>query len=379
MAKIGLDLRFWRQGTGGLGRYSRNLLQELLKIDQINTYVAILTPADKAEFDLQAPNLQELIVEVPHYSLAEQRQLAKILTSQKFDLVHFTHFNHPIRYRGAFVVTLHDLIMHLYPSPAQQKSLIKNLAYRAVIRDCRRAAKIIVPSEATKQDLVKILRFPVEKIVITPEGSEGIFRPHNSEEIKAIKAKFKLPEQFLLFVSRWTHYKGLPTLLEAYQQLQKTHSQLGLVICGSPEKNSEVVEAQVRQLAAANPLVITPGFVSDVDLAALYSAATVYVHPSLYEGFGIMILEAMAAGVPVVTSNVSSLPEVVGEAGLLIDPKSPPEIASAIERILSDSTLAKELIRKGYERVKQYSWKRMAEQTLTVYKEILGQEKNLDD
>lgn len=372
MAKIGLDLRFWRQGTGGLGRYSRNLLQELLKIDQTNTYTAILTPADKAEFDLQAPNLQELIIEVPHYSLAEQRQLAKILTNQKFDLVHFTHFNHPIRYRRPFVVTIHDLIMHLYPSPAQQKSFLKNLAYRAVIRDCRRADKIIVPSQATKQDLVRMLRFPAEKIVVTPEGSEEIFRHHSSEEIKAIKTKFDLPEQFLLFVSRWTHYKGLPALLEAYQQLQKTHPQLGLVICGSPEKNSETVEAQVRQLAATNPLVVTPGFVSDADLAALYSAATVYVHPSLYEGFGIMILEAMAAGVPVVTSNVSSLPEVVGEAGLLVDPKSSAEIASAVERIMNDATLAKELIRKGYERVTHYSWVKMAEQTLAVYKEVLG-------
>lgn len=372
MAKIGLDLRFWRQGTGGLGRYSRNLLQELLKIDQTNTYTAILTPADKAEFDLQAPNLQELIIDVPHYSLAEQRQLAKILTNQKFDLVHFTHFNHPIRYRQPFVITIHDLIMHLYPSPAQRRSLIKNLAYRAVIRDCRRAAKIIVPSEATKQDLVKILRFPLEKIIVTPEGSEAIFRPHSPEEIRGIKAKLKLPEQFLLFVSRWTHYKGLPALLEAYQQLQKTHPQLGLVICGSPEKNSEAVETQVRQLAAANPLVVTPGFVSDADLATLYSAATVYVHPSLYEGFGIMILEAMAAGAPVVTSNVSSLPEVVGEAGLLIDPKSPSEIVSAVERILKDPVLAKELVRKGYERVRQYSWAKMAEQTLAVYKEVLG-------
>lgn len=372
MAKIGLDLRLWPATTGGIGRYSRNLLAELLRLDTKNQYTAIITPAGEAEFTLTAPNLKKLVVDIPHYSLAEQRRLPKILAAEQFDLVHFAHFNHPIRYQGRFVVTVHDLIMHLFPSPAQKRSPIKNLAYRLVIRDCRRAAKILVPSEATKNDLVSMLKFPAAKIVVTPEGSEGQFHPHSSAEIAAVRAKFGLPERFLLFVSRWTHYKGLPTLLEAYKNLHKTYPDLGLVICGRPEKNAVEVEEQVRALVQSNPQVVTPGFVADDDLAAIYSAATTYVHPSLYEGFGIMILEAMAAGAPVVTSNVSSLPEVVGDAGLLVDPHRVDDVTAAIEKILTDPALAAALQAKGFERAKQYSWAKMAEQTLAAYQEVLA-------
>ncbi len=379
MNRIGLDLRFWRSETGGLGRYSRNLLTELLAIDQENQYTAIITPADEKEFQLKAPNLRTLVVDIPHYSTTEQRALLKILNKEKFDLVHFAQFNHPVLYRRPFVVTIHDIIMHLFPGIVQQKSWLHRVGYRAVFNDCKRARRIFVPSESTKKDLIEQLGFPGEKINITVQGSQGGFRLHSAAEIGAIKAKYQLPERFLLFVSRWEPYKGIPVLLEAFASLSKQYPDLGLVICGKPDKQNPEVAALVEDAKAGGLKVVTPGFIPDVDLAPLYSAATVYVHPSQYEGFGIMILEAFASGTPVVTSNVSSLPEVAGDAALLVDPKNPADIAAAIKKVLDDQALTDSLRQKGLERVKQYSWRKMAEETLAVYRQVLaGPNKNPD-
>lgn len=371
MTKVGLDLRLWRIRTGGLARYSRNLLKELLALDQQSQYTAIITPEDDGEFDLTALNLTKLVIPIAHFSLAEQRDLPKILNQQNFDLVHFAHFNHPVTYKRPFVVTVHDLIMHFYPTGAQQRSPLRRLAYKWVMNDCRRARSIIVPSQATKNDLVRKLGFPETKIVITEEGAESSFRPSTNAEKLAIKKKFDLPEKYLIFVSRWERYKGLPALLEAYEKLRTDFPELGLVICGLPDKQNQEVAALVRDAQTNNPRIVTPGFVTNDELVALYGAASVYVHPSWYEGFGIMILEAFACGLPVVTSNTSSLPEVVGDAGLLVDPRNTADLTLAIKRILSDEQLAHDLIKKGHERVKQYSWRRMAEQTLEVYKKAL--------
>jgi len=243
MAKIGLDLRFWRSATAGLGRYSRNLLIELLKIDQENHYTAIITTADEAEFTLKAANLDLIVTNIPHYSLAEQWQLKTLLNRANFDLVHFANFNHPIGYRGRFVVTIHDLIMNIYPSGASQSSWVRRWAYRQTIRDCQRAQTIIAPSLSTKNDLISQFRFPPGKISVIAEGSEAAFRRHTETEQAAVRKKFGLPEQFLLFVSRWERYKGLPVLLAAYEQLLPRYPDLALVVTGTPSKQNPEVAA----------------------------------------------------------------------------------------------------------------------------------------
>lgn len=372
--KIGLDLRFWRAGTGGIGRYSRNLLGELLKLDTKNQYTAIITPADEAEFDLTAPNLKKLVVDIPHFSFAEQLKLPGVLKAQNFDLVHFANFNHPILYRRPFVVTVHDIIMHLYPGSFQRGSFLHRQGYLRTFNDCQRAQAVIVPSTSTKNDLVEKLRFPAEKVVVTPEGGEAKFAPQSAVKITELKTRLGLPDRYLLFVSRWERYKGLPVLLETYEQLAANYPDLGLVICGKPDAQNPDVTKLVEAAKQKNSKVITPGFVTDVDLVTLYSGAAVYVHPSWYEGFGIMILEAMAAGAPVVTSNVSSLPEVVGDAGLLVDPHSAFDLTAAITKILTDPKLAERLRANGYERVKNYSWAKMAEQTLEIYNDVLSRQ-----
>lgn len=371
--RIAIDARILYKESGGLGRYSSNLINELAALDHENQYTVIITPRDESEYKITAPNFRKLVVDIPHYSYSEQLKLLSVLNQEKFDLVHFTHFNHPILYRRPFVVTVHDLIMHLYPSGGQTKSVIRKMAYRLAMSDTRRAKKVIVPSQASKNDLIDMLHFPKEKIVVTEEGSEERFKPASAEEIKAVKAKYKLPEKYALFVSRWESYKGVTRLIDAFEKLYKDLPELGLVICGKPAKQSpKVGEYIFERQKKSKGQIITPGFVSDDDLNALYSGAAVYVHPSLYEGFGIMVLEAFGCGVPVVTSNNSSLSEVAGDAALLVDAENIPEIAAAIKRVVTDQSLADSLRARGLERVKLFSWKRMAEETLDVYREILG-------
>jgi glycosyltransferase involved in cell wall biosynthesis len=371
MKRIALDLRFWRSDTAGVGRYSRNLLKELVSLDTEFEFTAIINKDCESEFSLEAPNLKKLIVDIPIFSYAEQLEFLSLLNKEKFDLVHFTHFTHPVLYRRPFVVTVHDMIMHLHPTGAQQRSLLRKLAYRWDVRDCKRADRIIVPSQATKEDLVQMLGFSKEKIVVTPEASEEKFMPASSETIKALRQKYNLPERYILFVSRWERYKGLPVLIEAFSEISKDIPNLGLVIAGKPSKQNPEIAALVQEAQKQELNIITPGFISDDELPTFYSGASVYVHPSLYEGFGIMILEAFGCGAPVVTSNVSSLPEVVGDAGLLVDPKDTRDVALKIRQILADPQLAEDLRRKGFERVRQYSWRRMAEQTLESYNEVL--------
>ena len=377
MSRIAIDARIWSKESGGIGRYCHNLVSELLTIDKKNEYTLLMNSEDAATLDITAPNLHTLIVDVQHYSASEQTKLLSILNKEKFDLVHFTHFNHPILYRRPFVVTVHDLIMHFFPSGTQRTIPIRRIAYKATMRDTRRAKKIIVPSEATKRDLMKWLHMREANIVITPEGSEtAIFHEHSAKEIAAIKKKYDLPEKFIIFVSRWEHYKGITALVNAFEDLHKEFPELGLVITGKPRWQAPEVGKLVHAKQAQGLPIITPGFVDDTDLATLYSAASVYCHPSWYEGFGIMILEAFASGVPVVTSRTSSLPEVAGDAALLVDPREPKEITDAIREILRNPELAETLKKRGLARLKLYSWAKMAKQTHDIYEKVLAGKKS---
>lgn len=368
---IAIDCRVWGLRKGGIGRYAQELVANIGKLDRDNSYTLIMLPEDTE--GLQLPeNFTILPLDIPHFSFNEQTRLNKELNARNFDLVHFTNFNHPILYRRPFVVTVHDLIMHRYPSGRSQKSLVRRTAYKRVMSDCRRAKTVIAPSEATKKDLVGQLKFKEGSIVVTPEGSSRHFRLHRADEVKSIRAKYSLPSRYLLFVSRWEPYKGMLELLEAYKSLVKDDPELGLVIIGKSDPQSPHISNAVEMARTEMPNIVLPGFVSDADLAAIYSAATVYVHPSWYEGFGIMILEAFASGVPVVTTTAASLPEVAGDAAITVHPKNSAMLRDAIQKLLKDSSRRQELINAGLERVKKFSWQKMAEQTLGVYEEVLS-------
>lgn len=379
--KIGIDARFWRKSTGGIGRYTRNLVFNLLKMDQKNEYFLFLTPDDIKECDLEAKNLKKIVVPIPHYTLAEQIKLPFIFKKYNLDLIHFTNFNHSLLYPGKFVVTIHDLTMSFFPVGRKQKSFLRRAAYNLTLKHAvKKASAVIAVSKSTKKDIVKHLGADPKKVFITYEGVEeewknSEFRIRNLESEKILN-KYNIKKPYILFISQWRPHKNIERLIEAYEILQLTTSNqqlttLQLVLGGKSDKEFPQIIERVEKAKQKFPnQIIIPGFVTDEDLPILYQNAEVFVFPSLYEGFGLPALEAMTLNCPVVASNTSCLPEILGNAAIYFDPYNPKDIADKIKKVLTDKNFRDNLRNKGKEQVKKYSWEKMAKETLEIYKKV---------
>jgi len=303
-------------------------------------------------------------------------------------LMHFPHFNVPIFVFNKFVVTIHDLILTHFPTrrattlnPIVYR--FKNFAYRLVIsRAVKRAKKIITVSEFTKQDIVKQFGVKEEKIVVTYEGVANLAKGRDSLFVakldnQEILDQFHIPKNFLLYVGNAYPHKNLEMLLEVFADLRLKYPDLRLVLVGKEDFFYNRVQDKARALniwqqGNINSPVIFPGYVSDAQLEIFYQEARVYVFPSLYEGFGLPPLEAMARQCPVASSDRASLPEILGEAALYFNPEDKNEMVEKIGRLLDDQELRQSLINKGLERVKKFSWWECANETLNVYKQILN-------
>jgi glycosyltransferase involved in cell wall biosynthesis len=235
----------------------------------------------------------------------------------------------------------------------------------------RRARRVLTVSEASKQDILHYLKVPAEKVeVIYNALDERLAVAPSAEDIDRVRQRFLLTSPFVLYSGNIKPHKNVERLIEAFSLLRKGgREDLKLVIIGDEISKYPGLRRLVHRLQLDRQVRFL-GFVPDATLAALYGLASVFVFPSLYEGFGLPPLEAMAFGTPVVTSNVSSLPEVVGDAALLIDPLSPSEISAAIARVLDDDALRAELVRRGYERVRTFSWARSVKRIREVYAEL---------
>lgn len=374
--RIGIDARLYRKSTGGIGRYTRGLLRELANIDRENEYVVFLTPPDKKEYSRPGENFREVVVDIEHYSLAEQKEFGRIIDREKLDLIHYTNFNHPIFCRTPFVVTIHDLIMSLFPVGRKQRNPLRKLAYDYVMKHAaQKARQVIVPSVTSKEDVVKMLKAPAEKVTVTYEAVDDEYSWRTNEKIRSeILAHYKIEKPYLLFVSQWRPHKGIGPLLEAYEILRENYEDdVELVLCGKINQDFPEIIERVKAIQEKWGGIITPGFVPEEDMPALYAAACVFVLPSLYEGFGLPQLEAMTAGVPVATSNTSCMPEVLQDAAEYFDPRDSHDIARALDKLINDESRRKELVQLGHEQVKKYSWKKMAEETKSIYESILSQ------
>lgn len=387
---IGIDARFYRASTGGIGRYTRALLRELAKIDRKNQYTVFLTPADEKEYDRETQNsnvsylgqgpsrarkyqnFKKKIVPILHYSIAEQIKFLKILNQEKFDLVHFTNFNHPIFYRGKFVITIHDLTLMLYPQGRARYSLVRRGGLKLTIKDAvRRAQRVIAISQATKKDLVNILGANPEKIEVIYEGIDPQYNTQSLIYPLSSLAIYKIKKPYLLFVSQWRPHKGILQLVEAFEILKKRFKiPHQLVVAGEPNPNFPEILSALRSSSYTDE-IIRPGFIPEKDLPDLYRGADLFVFPSHYEGFGLPPLEAMACGTAVAASNLSSIPEVLGKAAEYFDPSSPEDIAAKINKIIGDKRKKGEMIKRGLEQVKRYRWEEMAKKTLRVYQRVL--------
>jgi glycosyltransferase involved in cell wall biosynthesis len=262
------------------------------------------------------------------------------------------------------VVTIHDLSPFLFPQTFRR---VNRIYTRWAIRvACRRAAYILAVSEFTKQEIVRWMRVPPERVVVTYDAADDRFAPPDPAEVEAFRAAKGLPAKFVLFLGTLEPRKNLTLLLDAYAMVARSID-APLLIAGSRGWLYEPVLARAEQLGLGDRLRFI-GYVDQAEQHLWYAAATAFAFPSLYEGFGMPPLEAMACGTPVVVSRSSSLPEVVGDAGLVVSPSDPEELADALHRVISDAALRDDLRARGLAQARRFSWRETAERTLEVYR-----------
>lgn len=369
--RIAIDARFYRQETGGLGRYTRELIYELSLIDKTNQYTIFLTEKDLPEWNIEQDNFHFQITKASHYSLAEQTLFLIQLYKGNFELVHFLNFNHPILYRRPFVTTLHDLTMYLHPIGRSQKSKLRRLLFILVVKHSLRAAKeVIAISESTAKDAEKYVHLSPTKIEVIYEGAPiPQALPFGNKALVQNYLQQKGP--YFLFLSQWRPHKGILTLVEAFNIFKKrTGYPHLLVLVGNQKSASE----EIKKMIAISPYtqeIITPGFAPEDLLPSLYHNATAFVMPSEKEGFGLPVLEAFVYQTPVIVADNSSLPEVAGQAGIYFPTKSADELSKCLQKITEDPALVEELRANIPKQLKKFSWAKMAQKTLELYTRVL--------
>ena len=371
--RICLDISPAVHRRAGLGRYAQELTAALLAIDTENEYVAFYNRPSEAQIDPPLDRLSHLTTNLPNKPWRMSvllAQLARIPQDRLFpgvDLFHATDHLLPRLSRVRSVFTLHDLVFRFYPET--HMPLNRWFLTLMMPHFLRAADMVIAVSECTKRDAMRLYGLDEAKIRVIYEGVDPRFRSADPETIEAVRARYGLPERFILSVGTIEPRKNLTTLLEAYRTLRDRGSDFKLVIVGRKGWLYEGFFRRLRELGLEGEVVF-PGFVPDEDLPALYSAAELFVFPSLYEGFGLPPLEAMACGTPVVCSNAASLPEVVGNAAIMVDPYDVEGLAEAMHRVLADADLREELREKGLARARQFTWERTARETVAVYREV---------
>ena len=378
--KIGIDISETTGERTGIGYYSTHLVEALADIDKDNrytlypvfydnfppTYRSARCP-EQANFALFAKMLPpKLLTYLWHRSKLEKETLFG-----HQDILHSTTFSAPKLSRGALVVTIYDLSFWTHPE-CHRKGNIEYCAKRCCLA-ARNAKALIAISEATKRDIIRFLHVPEEKVVVTPLAAHHRFRPIKDRGIiHQTLMKHGIYTDYIFYLGSLEPRKNLETLIRAYARIPKAlRDTVHLAIGGARGWKNSRVFSLIEQLGLSNHVIIL-GYVSEKELPVLYSSASVFVYPSLYEGFGLPALEAMACGAPVITSNTSSLPEVVEDAGLTTDPTDEVTLAEMIACVLKDSGLNEELRERGLEQAKKFSWRKTAELTLELYRKVAG-------
>ncbi len=365
---IVIDARFLFNDAATPETYTQQLIRNVTALDRVNRYTILLNQVDAAEFDITAPNVRGLVINIPYYSLAEQTKLPKILKNLKPDLVHFTHFNHPLRFVGKFVVTLHDLTVVYYPVGRQQRNPLRRWAFLATMRHAaHHANKIIAVSHTTRDDIVKDLGGDPATIEVIPEGLSFVSKAKSGNEDLTT---YGIRSPYLLYVSQWRPHKRIEDLVAAFERIAKEYPKLQLVLAGKPNAAFPAIIDRVEH-SPMRHRIITPGFVPDELMSALYQGAELFVFPSLYEGFGFPPLEAMAMGTPVIAADASCLPEILGDAAKYFEAGNVTSLADAMTELLDDESARQELSKLGKVQAAKYDWKTVAQETHAVYESLL--------
>ena len=361
MAHIAIDARIINSTTG---RYVERLLTYLQEVDTTNVYTVLVRAKDEHFWKPTAANFMIKVADFDQYSFSEQLGFKKLLDTLKPDLVHFCMPQQPLLYTGKKVTTFHDLtLIKTYNSDKNwlifhTKQLVGKSVFKKVAKDSNH---IIATSAYTEKDLINFTAIDEKKVTVIYESTDVAIGASKS---------YSLPyKNYLLYVGQQSDYKNIKRLGDAHQKLLKTYPDLGLVLVGRKNASALTNEAYFNKKAYKN--ILFTDFVDDAQLNWLYTHAAAYVFPSLMEGFGLPGLEAMGHGTPVISSNATCLPEIYGKAAHYFDPTKTDDVARAITEVLGNEKLQQKLSKSGYEQIKKYSWKKMAEQTLKVYTDVL--------
>lgn len=378
--KIGIDAGpAFRLSKTGVGNYTYHLINHLLKNAPNDEYVLwyqvpLLTKYSIPEIFLDQPNVRVIKSRLPdRFFLLWARYCSKfsfIDSMVNVDVFHATSvWGFPLRMAGKRVITVHDVTFLTTPDSYTKGEL--NLI-KIFTRSVQNADLVIADSSNTKKDLVELLMVPEDKIRVILLGVDDSFHPiDDGDLIHSIREKYRLENDYILHVGTLQPRKNLVRLIEAFHQIQQNGSiDCQLVLAGGKGWMYDEIFQKVSVLGLESKVVFTD-YISEEDLLVLMNGAAVFTLVSLYEGFGLPPLEAMACGTPVIVSNISSLPEVVGDAGILVNPYDVDEIARAIHEVLVNERLREEMRVKGLERAKQFSWEKTAKETLKAYEEVL--------
>jgi glycosyltransferase involved in cell wall biosynthesis len=373
--KVAIDIR--RITQFGVGTYTRNVVRALARIDHYNQYVLLGSPQEAAEIGSLPTNFTCVPLVEPDNTAKGYFECRTMIKRLRCDIAHIPHlFSIPRNLPCPYVMTVHDLLEHMYGA-GEGSGLKRSLHFHLTRHVLKGAKRILAVSKFTKNEIEKLFAIPGQRIeVIYNAIDERFLRGHATEADRQILAeRYLVTYPFLLYAGRISPHKNLVRIIEAFSALkaqlekQSQYTDLKLIIIGDELSKHPDLRRTVIRSAVQNDVRFM-GFIPIEMLRLFYDAAKVFVFPSLYEGFGLPPLEAMAHGTPVVTSNISSLPEVVGNAAVLVNPENVFEIMRALHRVLLDQSLRDKIRLRACEQVKKFSWDASAQRILAVYEEV---------
>lgn len=366
--RIGIDTR--KLHDFGIGTYIRNLLRQLARIDGENEYVLLCRPEDRSALSALGENFRPVLEHADNYSISEQVRIPLALRREGVQLFHAPHYVLPPLVRCRSVVTIHDCIHLMFPQYLPNRFALQ-YARTSIRLAARRATRVLTVSESSKRDILRFVDTEPEKIDVIYNAYDERFgvEPYE-EDVVRVRERYQLQDEFVLYAGNVKPHKNLERLIEAFNLVRNRGlDHLKLVMIGDEISKYAALRRAVHQ-HRLHKHVRFVGYLPEATLAVMYRLAGVFVFPSLYEGFGLPPLEAMASGTPVVTSNVSSLPEVAGDAAILVDPYDPVSIASGMYRVLTDEELRLDLRRRGLARARQFSWETSVRRVHAIYTEV---------
>jgi glycosyltransferase involved in cell wall biosynthesis len=374
VTRYALDARTATDHFPGIGRYVFNLARAMRPLLHGDERLLVLRdPAGSSPWDwtpLAGGRLQVVDVPVSPFSPRQQWAIPRLLRRTGTALYHSPYYLMPYRPGRPSLLTVYDLIPLLFPQTVSRRARLffrwtTALALRAAVR-------VVAISEATRRDLLAAYRSLLEKVVVTPLAADPAFHPRSPAEVESLRRRYALPERYVLYVGSGKPHKNLTQLVGAWSRIRRSPPATGTSLVIAGPSDPRYLEPRQRADTLGLDDVVWLGPVPEPDLPALYTGATVFVFPSLYEGFGLPVLEAMACGTPVACSNTSSLPEVTGDAALTFEPTDAASIADALAHLLGDADLRAELRGQGLRRAAGFSWERTARQTLAQYRQAVG-------